>query len=264
MKMLLVLALLSGFVPAVASARNTVLPPPNTVVVDYSQTGGAFPTAVYQHASTIQVTNGSQYDDQLMADLGVQITRTFYAPAVWAANGPGNYTFCCNTGGKFGDDEMLDDIVASGSSIMVCITSVPSWLDNGSGLPNDPGNYIQMIRDGLNHLLATYSGTIYVEAWNEPDITIGMDNAETLYGYLVTAVQSSDAPSRFRVGGPTVATIHDNSLPPFLNYVASNDLQFDFVSYHTYGNFGDNIDTDSILVKNALSSAGLDPNLRNS
>src|SRR5262249_3386991 len=103
----------------------------------------------------------------------------------------------------------------SGSAIMVCLGGVPDWLDtgwspripflrrstNGSGLPNNTSNYIQVLKDGLQHLLATYSGTIYVEAWNEPDMTIGMDNAETMYGYLVTAVQSSDTPSRFRVGG---------------------------------------------------------------
>src|SRR5215472_14023943 len=68
--------------PANASGTLTVnvtpIPSSNTVVVDYSQTGGAFPR-LYQYASTIHVTKGSQ-DNQSIANLGVGITRTFYSP----------------------------------------------------------------------------------------------------------------------------------------------------------------------------------------
>jgi hypothetical protein len=235
------------------------------ISVDYSRAAGAFPR-LYQYVSTIQTSNGP-IDDRLIRNLGMRLERTFWPPAFWAKAGLGKYQWHGTNGNTYGDDTVLDNIVAQGAQPVVNIGGVPGWLANRDGLPSDLTIYKQLLEDGLRHLRSKYPNLQYIESLNEPDCArLSQQTVDSLYQTLAGATQivnSSIAPGQlpFKLGGPTICHLSWGMLPDFLSFVRDNNLPLDFVSYHIYGNVDPGIVEEAREVKKDLSTAGLNSNL---
>ena len=235
------------------------------ISVDYSRTAGSFPR-LYQYVSTIQTSNGP-IDDQLIRNLGMRLERTFWPPDFWAKAGLRQYQWYGTNGNIFGDDTVLDNIIAQGAQPVVNMGGVPGWLANRDGLPSDPTIYKQLLEDGLRHLRSKYPNLQYIESFNEPDCArLSQHTVDSLYQTFAGAVRTvnaSIAPGQlpFKLGGPTICHLSWGMLPNFLSFVRANNLPIDFVSYHIYGNVDPGIAEEAREVKRDLSSAGLNSNL---
>ncbi len=117
----------------------------------------------------------------------------------------------------------------------------PFWYKPLPSPPKDPAKWSALIQAFTQHLVDRYGKEEveqwYFEVWNEPNIDFwnGEPKQETyfaLYDVTAKAVKSVDA--KLRVGGP--ATAQAAWADAFITHCKKNDVPFDFVSTHVYGN----------------------------
>jgi hypothetical protein len=164
------LALMTLFACAVLQTRA------QTITADYSVTGNAY-SPVYKTASTIQLSNGP-LDNQLMKNVGVKLERTFWGPMTWEQT-EGTYNWyaqnpCTSCGPQnrdWGDDLVLDDIIARGTTPVITLSGYPTWdATDGTGiLTGPPPNYSEyetLVEDGLNHLRSKHPNIQYIRSFS--------------------------------------------------------------------------------------------------
>jgi xylan 1,4-beta-xylosidase len=108
--------------------------------------------------------------------------------------------------------------------------------------PKDYAEWNDLVQTTLRHLIARYGADEVtswpVEVWNEPNLAGFWKDADRneyfrLFKETITAVKAVD--SRFRVGGPAICGVDDESwLRDFLDFCKAERLPLDFVTRHLY------------------------------
>jgi xylan 1,4-beta-xylosidase len=121
------------------------------------------------------------------------------------------------------------------------LTPHPFWYKPLPSPPNDPAKWSGLIETFVRHLEDRYGNgevqTWYFEVWNEPNIDFwnGVPKKETYFSlYDVTAKAIKNVDPKLRVGGP--ATAQAAWVDDFIAHCSKNQIPFDFVSSHIYGN----------------------------
>lgn len=121
------------------------------------------------------------------------------------------------------------------------LTPHPFWYKPIPSPPKDFNKWSALIEAFTRHLTERYGrGEVeewYFEVWNEPNIDFwdGVPKKATyfqLYDVTARAIKSVD--SRIRIGGP--ATAQAAWVDAFIAHCTQNQIPFDFVSTHVYGN----------------------------
>ncbi len=121
------------------------------------------------------------------------------------------------------------------------LTPHPFWYKPLPSPPKDPVRWSALVQAFTRHLVDRYGKAEleqwYFEVWNEPNIDFwdGEPKQATyfaLYDETAKAVKSVD--SKIRVGGP--ATAQAAWVGAFITHCKQNNIPFDFVSTHVYGN----------------------------
>ena len=149
-------------------------------------------------------------------------------------------------------DQIYDGLLQSNVKPFVEISFMPRQLAANStphafwykplpSPPNDPGKWSALIQAFADHLVKRYGKEEveqwYFEVWNEPNIDFwnGVPKQQTYFAlYDVTAKAVKQADSALRVGGP--ATAQAAWIAEFIAHCTQNNIPFDFVSTHVYGN----------------------------
>lgn len=98
---------------------------------------------------------------------------------------------------------------------------------------------------------------IYYEVWNEPDLesfgkwkySSGGKSYSDLYFYSVRGATQAQNVFKFKIGGPVTTALYKNWIQKFLDYVLTNNLRIDFISWHHYSKKTDDY-TDDIIKLN--------------
>lgn len=121
------------------------------------------------------------------------------------------------------------------------LTPHPFWYKPLPSPPKNPAKWTALIQAFTEHLAERYGKaeveTWYFEVWNEPNIDFwdGEPKQGTyfaLYDETAKALKSVDL--KLRVGGP--ATAQAAWVSAFITHCKQNNIPFDFVSTHVYGN----------------------------
>ncbi len=121
------------------------------------------------------------------------------------------------------------------------LTPHPFWYKPLPSPPKDPAKWSALVQAFTRHLIDRYGKSEvaqwYFEVWNEPNIDFwdGDPKQATYFAlYDVTAKAIKQVDSSLRVGGP--ATAQAAWVGAFISHCKQNDIPFDFVSTHVYGN----------------------------
>lgn len=121
----------------------------------------------------------------------------------------------------------------------------PTPLQIGGDWRSKPSSYPawqNLSRDTAAHFDQTGNPLGYHEIWNEPDFgttffTGTRDEYFQMYGTGVTGIRQADPDA---VVGGLSSAFRTEWISPFLDYVETNDLPLDFISFHQYpGNAAD-------------------------
>lgn len=149
-------------------------------------------------------------------------------------------------------DQIYDGLLQNGVKPFVELSFMPRklaanlkphafWYKQLPSPPKDPAKWVAFIKAFTNHLIERYGKTEveqwYFEVWNEPNIDFWNGEPQQftyfqLYDETAHAVKSVDR--KIRVGGP--ATAQAAWVDQFIAHCLKNDVPFDFVSTHVYGN----------------------------
>ncbi len=121
------------------------------------------------------------------------------------------------------------------------LTPHPFWYKPLPSPPKDPAKWSALIQSFTRHLIDRYGKDEveqwYFEVWNEPNIDFwnGDPKQATYFAlYDVTAKAIKRVDPKLRVGGP--ATAQAAWVAEFISHCKQNNIPFDFVSTHVYGN----------------------------
>lgn len=117
----------------------------------------------------------------------------------------------------------------------------PFWYKPLPSPPKDPAKWAALVEAFTKHLVDRYGKEEveqwYFEVWNEPNIDFwnGEPKQKTYFAfYDVTAKALKRVDPYIRVGGP--ATAQAAWVDAFIAHCKKNNVPFDFVSTHVYGN----------------------------
>ncbi len=141
-------------------------------------------------------------------------------------------------------DRLTDSLLAYNIEPMYVMAYTPAPLQCVKGIfsekPTDMNAWQKICRDYAAHWKITKRKVPYYEIWNEPDnqpFFFKGTLAEycDIYKYGATGIKQGDPDAL--VGGPAIAAIQYNAewLYGFIDYVSSNNLPLDFISFHNYG-----------------------------
>ncbi len=121
------------------------------------------------------------------------------------------------------------------------LTPHPFWYKPLPSPPKDPAKWRALIEAFAQHLIDRYGKSEveqwYFEVWNEPNIDFwnGRPQQQTYFAlYDVTAQALKKVNPNLRVGGP--ATAQAAWVDDFIAHCKRDNVPFDFVSTHVYGN----------------------------
>jgi xylan 1,4-beta-xylosidase len=121
------------------------------------------------------------------------------------------------------------------------LTPHPFWYKPLPSPPKDPAKWSALVAAFAKHLIERYGKneveSWYFEVWNEPNIDFwdGEPKQSTYFAfYDVTAKAIKDVDMGLRIGGP--ATAQAAWVDAFIAHCKQNNIPFDFVSTHVYGN----------------------------
>jgi hypothetical protein len=140
-------------------------------------------------------------------------------------------------------DLVLSDIAEVGAKPYISLSYMPTVL-NATDLTGAPDSYRDwqvVVEKTIEHISGT-RGTenVYYEVWNEPDLFggwkyYGKKNYLDLYtasAQGAQAVRSRVKP--FKLGGAATTALYENWFNALATHVTTNNLRFDFFSWHRY------------------------------
>jgi xylan 1,4-beta-xylosidase len=154
-------------------------------------------------------------------------------------------------------DKIYDYLVDSLKTVpIVELSSMPQPLQTSGewSTPKDFTVWGNMIREVVNHCITRYGRekvrTWIWEVWNEWDYSGFWTNGTEqqyyqLYQKAVEGAKSAD--SLIRIGGPS--TTGSGGLQGFVNFCKSNNLKYDALTNHCYGQSGTTI-SDAVGIRN--------------
>lgn len=142
-------------------------------------------------------------------------------------------------------DRFTDSLLKRGIQPMYALAYTPFPLQRTPGVwqekPTNMEAWQKICRDYAAHFRETERPVPYYEIWNEPDnppffFRGSMGDYFEIYRRGALGVKEGDPDAQ--VGGPVVAALNDDDswLLAFLDFVSSESLPLDFISFHNYGN----------------------------
>ncbi|MBI3366715.1 hypothetical protein HY041_03755 [Candidatus Roizmanbacteria bacterium] len=172
-------------------------------------------------------------------------------------------------------NETVCDIYRTGAKPFFSLGYMPSVLSSDGSLiskPKDWNEWSLVVQKTIEHysgqssrlcgqITGVWKTDIYYEVWNEPDLETfgkwslygGEKDYKLLYSYSSLGAQNAKHVNRFLLGGPVTTALYKNWIQVFLDYVTSNKLRLDFLSWHHYSKKTDDYTDDMINLNEWLS-----------
>lgn len=161
-------------------------------------------------------------------------------------------------------DAVVNDILKTGAKPFLSLSYMPLVISKGDIVeqPKDYNDWAAVVRATVEH----YSGRgnlnisdVYYEVWNEPDLfggwkTYGDKNYLTLYRYSSAGARAATNVNSFKLGGPGTTALYKAWVDNFLNFMANNNLKYDFYSWHRYAKDLEQYDKDRLLIDGWLDA----------
>ncbi len=172
-------------------------------------------------------------------------------------------------------DQVVCRIYQVGAKPFFSLGYMPSSLSQDGSLVGKPKNWLQwsflvqktierysgketVLPCGVNY--PYWKTDIYYEVWNEPDLETfgkwhysGEKNYLELYFYSVKGANNAKNVYPFKIGGPATTALYKNWIQRFLDFVISNNLRVDFLSWHHYSKKTNDYVDDVINLNKWLS-----------
>ncbi len=142
-------------------------------------------------------------------------------------------------------DRFTDSLLKRNIEPMYVMAYTPEPLQREKGIwsekPTDMNAWQRICRDYAAHWRTTNRKVPYYEIWNEPDnqpffFRGSLEDYCEIYRRGAEGIREGNPDAL--VGGPAVAALKDDDswLYGFLDFVSSNSVPLDFLSFHNYGN----------------------------
>jgi len=175
-------------------------------------------------------------------------------------------------------DQTVCDIYNTGAKPFFSLGYMPPTMSEDGSLIGKPKNWNEwtfLVQRTVEHysnkgtvlpcgaLDDFWKTDIYYEVWNEPDLesfgkwryTGGDKSYSDLYFYSVKGAQQSQNVLKFKIGGPVTTALYKNWIQIFLDYVITNNLRIDFLSWHHYSKKTDDYTDDIIKINKWLGES---------
>lgn len=176
-------------------------------------------------------------------------------------------------------DATVCDIFHMGAKPFFVLGYMPKVISSDESLISPPSSWAKWSQT-VQKTIERYSGLdtrlcggvygdwfkdIYYEVWNEPDLEIfgkwsiygGNKDYKALYYFSAQGAASAQNVNRFLLGGPVTTRPYRNWFLGIINYVRSQALPFNFVSWHHYSTMPNDFSQELQNISTWLS----DPNL---
>ena len=162
-------------------------------------------------------------------------------------------------------DDVYDLIVHSNVTPLVELGFMPKILSSNPDeeperrMPDKMSDWENLITAFLNHMDARYGlermKNWRYEVWNEPDAgSFWVDSWEDYFElYKATVETIKDFNADLKVGGPAVAK-DMNFFRKFLEYCSKNEVPLDFISFHTKGGEGVELNPSHLALVTRIRS----------
>jgi len=178
---------------------------------------------------------------------------------------PGNLTFDFS---KL--DLLLDDMKAVGATPYISLSYMPPVISSGS-IIDPPKNYADwelVVQRTIEHISGTRrTPNVYYEVWNEPDLFgdwkyYGDRNYMSLYNASARGAARVRGVQPFKFGGAATTALYKNWFDALAKNAVTNNIRFDFFSWHRYDNDIDQYRDDMTNVRTWLQKyPTLEPSL---
>ncbi|HQM15740.1 MAG TPA: glycosyl hydrolase [Candidatus Woesebacteria bacterium] len=176
-----------------------------------------------------------------------------------AQGSPGNLSF------NFAKlDTIINEILAVGAKPYISLSYMPPAISKGDivDAPHQWTDWQLVVQKTIEHVSGTRQiENVYYEVWNEPDLFggwryWGQKNYLTMYSYAAAgarnAQQNKDV-KNFFLGGPATTALYRNWFDALAKHAISNNLKFDFFSWHRYSHSLDIYQKDLEEVRSWLA-----------
>ncbi len=175
-------------------------------------------------------------------------------------------------------DKTVCDIYNTGAKPFFSLGYMPPTMSEDGSLIGKPKNWNEwtfLVQKTVEHYsnkdavlpcgaLADFWKTdIYYEVWNEPDLesfgkwryTGGDKSYSDLYFYSAKGAAQAQNVFKFKIGGPVTTALYKNWIQKFLDYIITNNLRIDFISWHHYSKKTDDYTDDVINLNKWLGES---------
>ncbi len=174
-------------------------------------------------------------------------------------------------------DETICDIYHTGARPFLVLGYMPKALSEDgtlTGKPKDWENWSLLVQKTIERysgkdtiLCQSITGKIledtYYEIWNEPDLEFfgkwshwgGKKDYKLLYYYSIKGAEKAKNVYRFHIGGPATTGLYKNWITVLLDYILTNNLRIDFISWHHYSKNPDDFYQDMKNLNTWLSES---------
>ncbi len=173
-------------------------------------------------------------------------------------------------------DQTVCDIYHTGAKPFLSLGYMPEALSGDKTLISAPYKWedwaltvqktVEHYSGKDNRLCGQITGfwktDIYYEVWNEPDLEsfgkwsiYGGKDYKTLYYYSVIGAGRAQNVEHYLIGGPVTTALYQNWIQTFLNYISTNNLRLDFLSWHHYSKNVDDYTKDMVKLNEFLTPA---------
>lgn len=172
-------------------------------------------------------------------------------------------------------DETVCDIYHTGAKPFFSLGYMPPAISSDGSLisqPKDWNEWSLVVQKTIEHysgkssrlcgqITGYWKTDIYYEVWNEPDLESfgkwslygGAKDYKLLYFYSALGAQYAKNVYLFKLGGPVTTALYQNWIQVFLDFVSSNNLRLDFLSWHHYSKKADDYTDDMINLNEWLT-----------
>lgn len=153
-------------------------------------------------------------------------------------------------------DAAVSSITKVGAIPLLSLSYMPTDLtvNDVVGPPRNWRDWENLVTATVEHYSGKSAGqkylsNVYYEAWNEPDLfgkwkTYGEKNYLDLYGHTSLGAQRARNVWPFKIGGPVTTGLYHDWIVSLLDYVKTNNIRLDFLSYHRYSKDPDDFSKD--------------------
>lgn len=143
-------------------------------------------------------------------------------------------------------DSAVSSITRAGAIPLLSLSYMPTELtiNDVVGQPRNWQDWENLVTATVEHYSGKgtgqkYLSNVYYEVWNEPDLfgkwkTYGEKNYLDLYSHTVVGAQRAQNVWPFKIGGPATTGLYHDWIVSLLDFVRTNNIRLDFLSYHRY------------------------------